>query len=104
MDRPRFTPDDGATSLIDVLAGWREHQPEKTLFRFLSDAEGDKEDRRTFADLDRRAKAIASRLARLGLRDERALLLFPPGLEFIDAFLGCLYAGVVAVPSSLGRA
>jgi len=29
---------------------------------------------------------------------DRALLLYPPGLDFIDAFFGCLYAGVVAVP------
>ena len=29
----------------------------------------------------------------------RALLLFPPGLEFITAFLGCLYSGTVAVPA-----
>ena len=32
---------------------------------------------------------------------ERALLLYPPGLEFIAAFFGCLYAGVVAVPAYL---
>jgi acyl-CoA synthetase (AMP-forming)/AMP-acid ligase II len=30
---------------------------------------------------------------------ERALLLYPPGLDFIPAFFGCLYAGVVAVPA-----
>ncbi len=30
---------------------------------------------------------------------ERALLLYPAGLEFIAAFFGCLYAGVVAVPA-----
>jgi len=32
-----------------------------------------------------------------GTRDMRALLLYPPGLEFIAAFFGCLYAGVIAV-------
>ena len=32
-----------------------------------------------------------------------ALLLYPPGLEFIAAFFGCLYAGVVAVPAHLPR-
>ncbi len=26
------------------------------------------------------------------------MLFFPPGLEFITAFFGCLYAGAVAVP------
>ena len=29
---------------------------------------------------------------------ERVLLLYPTGLEFIAAFFGCLYAGVIAVP------
>jgi acyl-CoA synthetase (AMP-forming)/AMP-acid ligase II len=33
-----------------------------------------------------------------GLAGERALLLYPAGLDFIAGFLGCLYAGVVAVP------
>ena len=35
----------------------------------------------------------------LGLSGQRALLLYPPGLEFVEAFCGCLYAGVVAVPA-----
>src|SRR6185295_3163366 len=37
----------------------------------------------------------------------RALLLYPPGMECIAAFFGCLYAGVVAVsvyPPRLKRA
>ncbi len=29
---------------------------------------------------------------------QRALLLYPPGLDFIAAYFGCLYAGVIAVP------
>jgi 8-amino-7-oxononanoate synthase len=48
--------------------------------------------------LDRQARAIGAWLQSLGLSGERALLLYPPGLEFISAFFGCLYAGVVAVP------
>jgi amino acid adenylation domain-containing protein/thioester reductase-like protein len=52
----------------------------------------------TFAELDRQVDAVASELA--GLPDgARALLLFPSGLEFIAAFLGCLRAGVLAVPA-----
>src|SRR4051812_32506903 len=35
----------------------------------------------------------------MGLAGERALLLYPPGLELVSAFLGCLYGGVVAVPA-----
>ena len=52
----------------------------------------------TFAQLDAQARKIAVALSARGLRGERALLLYSPGLEFITAFLGCLYAGVAAVP------
>ena len=43
---------------------------------------------------DRRRRSQAA-----GAAGERALLLYPPGLDFIAAFFGCLYAGVVAVPA-----
>lgn len=46
-----------------------------------------------------RATAIAATLTERGLRGERALLLFPPGLDFVAAFFGCVYAGVIAVPA-----
>ena len=52
----------------------------------------------TFAELDRRARRIASMLDARGLANERALLAYSPSLEFVAAFLGCLYARVVAVP------
>jgi len=53
----------------------------------------------TYAQLDQRARAIASALQDLGAAGERALLLYPAGLDYIAAFFGCLYAGVVAVPT-----
>jgi amino acid adenylation domain-containing protein len=75
----------------------REH-PERTAAIFLQDGETEA-DRRTYAALDLRARAIAARLQERGAQPgDRALLLDPPGLDFIDAFFGCLYAGVVAVP------
>src|SRR5690606_14436330 len=55
--------------------------------------------RLTYADLDRRARAIAARLQSMNLAGERALLLYPPGFDYIEAFFGCLYAGVIAVPA-----
>ncbi|QKW34012.1 fatty acyl-AMP ligase [Actinomadura sp. NAK00032] len=54
-----------------------------------------------FAELDRKARALARRLEARGLRDRAVLLLYPEGLEFISAFLGCLYARVIAVPAPL---
>ena len=51
------------------------------------------------ATLDRRARAIAHRLQKFHGEGRTALLLFQPGLDFLYTFFGCLYAGVVAVPS-----
>ena len=52
----------------------------------------------TYADLDARARAIATRLIGQEMAGKRALLLYPPGLDFVAALFGCFYAGVVAVP------
>ncbi len=53
----------------------------------------------TYGELDARARSIGALLQEHGARGERALLLYPPGLEYIAAFFGCLYAGAVAVPA-----
>ncbi len=57
----------------------------------------------TYAQLDRRARAIAACLQDLELAGQRVILAYPPGLEFIAAFFGVLYAGCVAVPTYLPR-
>jgi acyl-CoA synthetase (AMP-forming)/AMP-acid ligase II/acyl carrier protein len=67
-------------------------------FTFLTDADTEKASV-TYRELDCRARAIAGTLQALGLAGERALLLYPPGLDYVAAFFGCLYAGVVAVPA-----
>lgn len=51
-----------------------------------------------FADLHQRAQSIAQYLVTEFEPKTKVVLLFPQGLEYIQAFLGCLYAGVVAVP------
>src|SRR6185436_218592 len=72
--------------------------PECTAYVFLAEGE-EEQDRLTYAALDGRARAIAAVLARSFAPGERALLLYPPGLDFIAAFFGFLYAGVIAVPA-----
>ncbi len=54
----------------------------------------------TYAELDRHAAAIAVRLRTMLSPGDRALLVYAAGLEFVTAFLGCQYAGVVAVPAT----
>jgi amino acid adenylation domain-containing protein len=53
----------------------------------------------TFAELDCKARVIASRLQACTVPGARAILLYRPGLDFIEALFGCLYAGVIAVPA-----
>ena len=57
----------------------------------------------TFADVDRRARAVAAYLQEAGAVGERALLLHAQDLDFIAALFGCLYAGVTAVPAFAPR-
>jgi amino acid adenylation domain-containing protein/non-ribosomal peptide synthase protein (TIGR01720 family) len=53
----------------------------------------------TYAELDWQARAIGALLQSADVvAGERVLLLYPPGLEYIAAFFGCLYAGTIAVP------
>ena len=84
-------------TLIELLQARAESQPNKNAYTFLLDGETD-EASLTYGELDQRARAIAARLQSLNTRSEPVLLLYPPGLEYIAAFFGCLYAGAIAVP------
>src|SRR5436190_3457784 len=55
----------------------------------------------TYEQLDRDARTIAAWLATRPERDRPVLLLHADAIDFLPAFLGCLYAGVVAVPAPL---
>ncbi|HEX6864808.1 MAG TPA: fatty acyl-AMP ligase, partial [Thermoanaerobaculia bacterium] len=86
------------SNLVDVLRRRASTHPDRMAYRFLDDGE-EEGGSLTYAELDRRARALAAFLQREGGAGERALLLYPPGLDFVVAFLGCLYAGTVAVPA-----
>lgn len=83
------------SSLIDLLQYRAYHQPDELAYQFLIDGK-QAGPAYTNSMLDLQARAIAARLA--GLRGERALLLYPQGIEVMAAFFGCLYAGVIAIP------
>jgi len=86
-----------SSTLVEILR-WRAlHQPEQRTYTYLVDGEAEG-DALTYAGLDCQARSIAALLQSYRARGERALLLYPAGLEFIAAFFGCLYAGVIAVP------
>lgn len=85
------------STLVDLLGYRSQNQPDQRAYTFL---DGETEaDKITYRELDRQAQVIASQLQSLNATGSRALLLYPPGLEFIAAFFGCLYAGVAAVPA-----
>ncbi|MBI5032797.1 MAG: amino acid adenylation domain-containing protein [Chloroflexi bacterium] len=73
-------------------------QPHRQIYAFLEDGET-QASYLTQADLDCQARAIGAALQGLQAQGQRALLLYPPGLDYIAGFFGCLYAGVVAVPA-----
>lgn len=83
--------------LIAVLEHHVRQTPDKLAFTFLMDGENHNQ-LLSYAQLHTQAKRIAIQLRKMAKCGERALLLYPPGLEYIAAFMGCLYASVVAVP------
>jgi len=98
-----FSPTESNPGNLVELLQWRSQtQPEKRAYTFLTDGE-DETLHITYAELDYAAQAIAAQLQASVSCGERAILLYPQGIEFITAFLGCLYAGVVAVPVALPK-
>lgn len=85
------------SSLIDLLNDKAENHPHKLAFNYLTDGEDD-EISISYEQLDSNSKRIAAYLQNEGLCGKRALIMYPSGINYITAFFGCLYAGVVAVP------
>ncbi|AUX48181.1 peptide synthetase [Sorangium cellulosum] len=99
----RVISDHGAVepaTLVALLRRRAEQRPSGHAYTFLLDGEADAR-AMTYGELDLRARALAAELQAGARAGERALLLVPPGLDFIAAFFGCLYAGLVAVPVPL---
>jgi acyl-CoA synthetase (AMP-forming)/AMP-acid ligase II len=90
-DRP------GVVTIADVLADRVSERGARTVFSFVDTREN--ESAVTYAELDGDARRVAGGLLERGASGRPVLLLFPPGLDFVTAFLGCVYAGAVAVPA-----
>src|ERR1700733_6798393 len=86
-------------SILDNLDRLADKHPNKLLYSYL-DVNGDPIESYTYASFLRRAQAIAGHLrkdCRFATGD-RVLLAYPPGLEMICAFFGCVRAGLIPVP------
>jgi acyl-CoA synthetase (AMP-forming)/AMP-acid ligase II/acyl carrier protein len=89
-------------TLAEALAKQAERQPDGIAMRFVEPGHSSLADSIvtsvSFAQLERRAVAVASSL-RGAEPGDRALLLCPPGFDYVAALFGCFYAGLVAVPA-----
>ncbi|MEL6853898.1 MAG: fatty acyl-AMP ligase [Cyanobacteria bacterium J06607_13] len=84
--------------LSELLGHRAWHQPRQLAYQFLLRGE-QVSAQFTYRALEVQAQTIAAHLQAVGASGGRALLLFSPGLDFVAAFFGCLYAGVTAVPA-----
>lgn len=85
-------------TIVDVLQYRAKNQKDDIVYIYLSDGENES-GKLTFGQLHEMAQRTALLLQRKNLSGERALLLYQPGIEFIIAFWGCLYAGTIAIPA-----
>ncbi|HTB80149.1 MAG TPA: beta-ketoacyl synthase N-terminal-like domain-containing protein, partial [Opitutaceae bacterium] len=89
---------DECPTLVELLRYRATQQPDGLVYTFLADGDSVAETL-TYGELDRRARTIGALLQAQVEPGARVLLCYQPGLDFIAGFFGCLYAGVVAVPS-----
>ncbi|MCB9545305.1 MAG: AMP-binding protein [Myxococcales bacterium] len=85
-------------NLVDAVRAAARHRPDKRALTYLEDGERETGSL-TYGELDRAARALGARLQAEGLAGQRVLLIFEPGLDFAQAFLGSLYAGAVPIPA-----
>ncbi|MFL5257594.1 MAG: fatty acyl-AMP ligase [Rhodopila sp.] len=102
MTVPAQCETDALASVSALLARQAETLGDRRAFIFLPER-GDGRPELSYTALHRRAEALAARLLRKASPGDRAVLLFPPGLDFVVAFYGCLAAGVIGVPLMLPR-
>lgn len=90
-------------TLISRLSHHRDVEGDQVIFRFMLSL-GAEDESLTWAELDQSARAFASSLMpftaerRGTARQQPVVLALPAGAEFVTAYLGCLYAGAIAVP------
>jgi acyl-CoA synthetase (AMP-forming)/AMP-acid ligase II/acyl carrier protein len=81
-------------TIVTVLRQRAAAHPGKRAFTFLATGE-DESGSLSYGELDDAARLVAVKLQALGLSGKNVLMFYPPGLDFIVAFFGCLYAGTI---------
>ena len=85
-------------TLVQSLQRRAAQTPDQVALRFLAES-AEHSVVLSYRDLDQRARTIAAALQANAALGDRAVLLFPSGPDYVAAFFGCLYAGVIAVPA-----
>ena len=85
-------------NLIDLLRDRAVAQPDSTAFTFLDAGEREGAPL-SWAALDFRSRALAAAIQARIQPGDRVLIMLPPGIDFVPAFFGVLYAGAVAIPA-----
>ncbi len=88
----QLTPDHA--TIVSVLRHRASEHPDKRAFTFLATGE-EEAGSLTYLELDTGARNVAMKLTALGLHGKNVLMFYPPGLDFIVAFFGCMYAGTI---------
>ncbi|MFZ4520170.1 MAG: AMP-binding protein [Bacteroidales bacterium] len=84
----------GQATIVSVLRERALIHPGKRAFTFLADGEAEAGSI-TYGDLDIAARNVAHKLEVLELKGKTVLMFYPPGIDFITAFFGCLYSGTI---------
>jgi long-chain fatty acid adenylyltransferase FadD28 len=92
-----------APSIPSVLRERASFQPNDTAFSFFDyeQAPDGVVESLSWSQLYRRSLNVAQELQFHGSAGDRAVIVAPQGLNYIDAFLGALQAGLIAVPLSV---
>jgi amino acid adenylation domain-containing protein len=86
------------TTLVAALQSRALYRSDHIAYTFLNFSEEANNATLTYLELDQKARGIATNLRSLNAAGQPVLLLFPPGLDYIAALMGCLYAAAIAVP------
>ena len=85
-------------NLVDMAASRGATEGHREVMVFLNET-GGREGAFSFKGLDTAARQVAMGLVEKGLVNHPVILLYAPGLDYISAFFGCLYAGAIPVPA-----
>ncbi|MFA5419561.1 MAG: fatty acyl-AMP ligase, partial [Bacteroidales bacterium] len=87
-----------SSTYLEVVMKRTLETPDHVVYRFLEDGVNESEVL-TYAALSAQAKAVSAALQQNGVKGDRVLMLFPPGLTYVASLFGCFYSGLIAVPA-----